>query len=397
MKDGQAWQEIIMQEIEQGQENYISLRRKYHQIPELSMKEYDTTQSIIFDLKQMGIDAVALNPTGVIAYLGPEGGKTIGLRADIDALAVTEDTGLPFQSQRPGCMHACGHDGHIAGLLGAARLLKKWEEKLRIRVKLIFQPSEENTQGAKKMIKDGVMDDVDMIFGLHLFPDIPYGKVSVEAGPRMAQTDRFTLTFYGKGGHAAKPHQCVDATLMAAEFVMSLQTIVSRQLNPVEGAVVTIGSLHSGTQYNIISPQAEISGTCRSFSVDTARTMMNGIKKRAQAIADIYGGDLHIDYDFGGHPPVVNDGDLSRRIREKAEKLMSTTTFAPIPALMLGDDFSWYQEKVPGVYAFVGCGKENTPLYPNHHPKFDINEKALVQAVGLHISAVLSVMDADGE
>lgn len=382
------WQKEAWEEIKENKDRYASIRRRYHQIPELSWKEYDTTDVICTDLEELGIEPIRLDPTGVTAYIGPRDRKTIALRADIDALAVTEETGLCFQSTREGCMHACGHDGHIAGLLGVASFLKKWEDQLPVCVKLIFQPSEENAQGAKHIIEDGILEDVDAIFGLHLFPDIPYGTVSVEAGPRMAQTDRFFITFDGKGGHAGKPHLCVDSTLMAAEFVMSAQTIVSRQVNPVDSAVVTIGSLHSGTQYNIISPSASIAGTCRSYSEDTARMMMEGLKKRAHAIADTYGGNVTIDYDFGGHPPLINDRLFTSEIREMAQNMMADTTFGQIPALMLGEDFSWYQVNVPGVYAFVGCGKEGEVIYPNHHPKFDFEEKALCQSVGLHIAAV---------
>ncbi|MDO4977711.1 MAG: M20 family metallopeptidase [Eubacteriales bacterium] len=295
--------ENILFELRKKEEEYCKIRRHFHKIPELGLKEYKTTDGICEILESLGIHPIPLEPTGLVAYIGPENAPTIALRADIDALAVTEETGLPYASEHVGYMHACGHDGHLTGLIGAAEYLKKMEEDLTCRVKLIFQPSEENTLGAKTVIAQGVMEDVDAIFGIHLFSDIPYGTISVEPGPRMAQTDRFTITFEGKGGHAGKPHLCVDSTVLAAEFVLAAQTIVSRQVNPVDAAVVTIGSLHSGTQYNIISPKAVLEGTCRSFHIETARLLKESIERKASAIAMSYGAEFSIDYDFGSHPP----------------------------------------------------------------------------------------------
>lgn len=387
-------EEILIQKIKQKKEKLVNVRRQFHRIPELGFEEKKTTELICETLCQMGIKPIRLEPTGVIAYLGPESGMTVGLRADIDGLPVKECTGNSFQSEYPGRMHACGHDGHIAGLLGAAEILKEIEEQLTVRVKLIFQPSEENTLGAKKIIEQGVLDDVDGIFGLHLFSDMETGIISVEAGPRMAQTDRFFIDFIGKGGHAGKPHQCVDATVMAADFVMSVQTIISREIDPSQGAVVTVGSLHSGTQYNIISGKATVEGTCRSFSEKVASHLKEAIEKRAEYIARYYGGEIKIHYDYGSHPPVCNDEIFSDKIRSEAEKMLENRSFAHIPPLMLGEDFSWYQAKIPGVFAFVGCGNPEKEVFPNHHPQFDIDEDALMDAVALHISAVVAAMNS---
>lgn len=387
----------ILQCLSVKEESCIRIRRQLHEIPELGLEEYKTSQYIKDSLKALNIEPISLEPTGVTAYIGPEDAPVLGLRADIDALAITEETGLSFASKEEGKMHACGHDGHMAGLLGAAMVLKEMEEELPVRVKLIFQPSEENTLGAKKIIEGGILEDVDQIFGLHLFSDIPYGTVSIEPGPRMAQTDRFTITFRGVGGHAGKPHLCVDATVMAAEFVMSAQTIVAREVNPAEGAVVTVGSLHSGTQYNIISPAAVLSGTCRSFSVETARKLKLGLERRARAIAGSYGGQVEIDYDFGSHPPVINDAALTQYILESARDFLPEQNFGTIAPIMLGEDFSWYQDQIPGVFAFVGCGKVDGSSYPNHHPKFDIEEKSLYVAAALYLAAVFGNKGTDTE
>lgn len=385
-------QEILKQKINDKNETFVKIRREFHKIPELGFEEKKTTELICKKLKAIGVEPIRLDPTGVIGYIGPQNGITIGLRADIDGLSVKECTGVPFQSENPGKMHACGHDGHIAGLLGAAEILKEMEDQLTVRVKMIFQPSEENTLGAKKIIDQGVLDDVDIIFGLHLFSDMQTGMISIEEGPRMAQTDRFFIDFYGKGGHAGKPHQCVDATVMAADFVMSVQSIVSREVDPAQGAVVTIGSLHSGTQYNIISGKATVEGTCRSFSEEVALHLKEAIEKRADYIARYYGGNVEISYDYGSHPPVYNDSAFSENIQDEAKKLLREQSFAHIPPMMLGEDFSWYQTKVPGVFAFVGCGNPKEETFPNHHPRFDIDEDALKDAVSLHIAAVMAVM-----
>lgn len=377
----------IEAEVKEKKEEYSQIRRKFHQIPELGMEEVKTTEKICRYLEEMGITPYRLEPTGVFAYIGPEKGFTIALRADIDGLPVTEETGLDFASVHLGKMHACGHDGHIAGLLGAAKILKEWEQQLSVRVKLIFQPSEENTLGAAHIIDQGVLSDINVIFGLHLFSDMETGNVSIEKGARMAQTDRFSVTFKGKGGHAGKPHQCVDATVMAADFVMSVQSIVAREIDPAKSAVVTIGSLHSGSQYNIISGEAEAAGTCRSFREEVALHLKEAVEARAHHIAAFYGGKADITYDYGAHPPVNNDPDLTAFIAAEAERVLNRPLCHVAP-LMLGEDFSWYQTKIPGVFAFVGCGNPEKECFPNHHPRFDIDERALVDTVLLHLSAV---------
>lgn len=382
--------EILLRIVEEKKDEYKRMRRLFHRIPELGMEENETTEEICRILNAYAIRPQRLAPTGVVAYIGEEKNCTIALRADIDGLSVTEETGLSFASVHPGKMHACGHDGHIAGLLGAAAVLKEMEKALPVRVKLIFQPSEENTQGASHILKQGVLDDVDYIFGLHLFSDMKRGEISVEPGPRMAQTDRFSVTFKGKGGHAGKPHQCVDAVVMAAEFVLSAQSIVSREIDPAQGAVVTIGSFHGGSQYNVIAQEAVAEGTCRSLQEDVARRLQEAVERRAKHIAAGYGGETFVEYHYGAHPPVINDAHFSRAVCAEAEKLLDRK-FVHIPPLMLGEDFSWYQKRIPGVFAFVGCGKEKGCSYPNHHPCFDLDEDALIDAVCLHLAAVFAV------
>ena len=385
----------IRQEADRVYDRVVSMYHDLHRIPELSLEEYETTEYIRERLKDMGIDSFSVDRTGCVAYIGPEPEKghirTVALRADIDGLPVLEETGLPFASCHEGRMHACGHDGHIAGLLGAAMVLKEMEDELPVRVKLIFQASEENTSGARRLLERGILDDVDEIFGLHLFSDIPTGTISLEEGARMARTEMFEVVFSGRGGHGAKPHLTVDATVMAASFVMDLQTLVSREIDPLDGAVVSIGSFQSGNQYNVISSEAILEGTCRCYTDEISRHLEDGIRRKAESAAASFRGQVRVTYENECHPPVLNDGRLTERIVSFAKNLLDPDKFKTVKPLMLGEDFSWYQTKVPGAFAFVGCGKPGQPVWPNHHGRFAIDEPALKDALILHLSAVLSV------
>ena len=397
---------FIKQEAEKVSDEVLANYRALHRIPELSLQEYETTEYIKEQLKKMSIEPVSLDETGCVAYIGPKPGmgqkkagdstsegsriRTIALRADIDGLPVKEETNCSYASCHERKMHACGHDGHTAALLGAAKVLKSMENSLPVQVKLIFQASEENAEGARRLIRLGVLDDVDEIFGLHFFTDIPTGVISIEEGPRMAQTDRFLVRFTGKGGHAAKPHLAVDATLMAAAFALDVQTLVSREINPIEGAVATIGSFHSGNQYNVISGEAVLEGTCRSFSGQVSGKLEEGIRRKAESVALSYRGEAEIEYKAACHPPVCNDKELTKRIEATAREIFEPERFQPVKPFMGGEDFSWYQTRVPGTFALVGCGKPGETVYSNHHGKFAIHEPFLFDAVLLHLCAVMS-------
>ncbi|MDD3186130.1 MAG: amidohydrolase [Anaerostipes sp.] len=374
----------ITAEVLEIEQELISFRTWLHQCPETAYEEVETTKWIQGKLDSWGISYEKLNPTGLIGTIG-NGKHTIALRADIDALEVTEDTNLPFASKRDGFMHACGHDGHMAILLGAAKILKKHEEELDKKVLLIFQPAEEIALGAKKIVDSGVLDEVEEIFGLHIFSGIEAGKISIEEGPRMAATDWFTIEIEGKAGHAGKPHLCVDATVVAASMVMNLQTIVSRQNNPLDPLVITVGHLESGTARNVISGYAKLEGTARTFSEEVEEKARESIVKTARETGKMYGANVTIDYPKTSHGPLKNDKDMVEKIKKGADKIFDKEDFVHVPPMMLGEDFANYLTQIKGAFAFVGGGGE----YPNHHSKFDMDSKSLLNGLKLMLAYVL--------
>lgn len=355
----------------------IEIRRSLHQWPETGLMEYKTCEYIEAKLIEWGISYVKIEPTGIIAFIGQKEGPVIGLRADMDALPVTEENQVPYCSRRTGYMHACGHDVHTAGLLGAAYGLKQLENRLNGRVKLLFQPAEEICKGANLLLESGYLDDVSSLIGLHIFADMPFGTISMEPGPRMARTDRFEIRLRGRGGHAAKPQQCVDTTVMAAALVMNLQTIVSRRMNPVDAALLTIGSLHSGTQYNIISGEAVLTGTIRSFQNEVADSIIETMGKMVADTAGMYGGEGELITDPTSHPPLINDKKVAEDGADAFSLAVGRECLVSVEKLMLGEDFANYQSKIPSAFGFIGGGKEAETNYPNHHPKFDIDERGI--------------------
>lgn len=367
--------------------NYIiRLRKHFHMHPELGMEEVETAQRIKEELANMEIPFVNVGKTGVIGIIG-KGERVIALRADMDALKIQEKTEVGYRSVNPGIMHACGHDAHMAALLGAASILKKYESELNCTIKLIFQPAEELSLGAKMIADSGHLDGVSGIFGLHIFGDIPVGKISIEEGTRMAASDRFRIQVVGRSGHAGKPHQCVDATLAGAAMVMNIQSIMSREFDPIDSAVVTIGHFTSGTQHNVIAGEALIEGTARTFSNDAATHIERSVRRIALSTATSYGAVAHVEYRRSLHPEVKNEPEITKIARNAAQKLFSNEDMIHVPKMMLGEDFSIYQQRIPGVFAFVGGGNEALGrAYPNHHECFNIDEKACLNAAMLHVA-----------
>lgn len=376
----------IRREVEKRSNYMVRLRKHFHMHPELSMKEVETAKRIREELENMEIPYVRAGETGVIGFVG-HGERVLALRADMDALPVHEKTDVAYQSVNEGIMHACGHDAHMAALLGAADILKTYEKELKCTVKLIFQPSEENCLGAKLICDHGHIDDVDEIFGLHVFGDIPCGQISIQPGPRMAATDIFKIKIIGRSGHAGKPQQCIDATVGAAATIMNLQSIVSREINPLTAAVVTIGHVKSGTVHNIISGEAIIEGTTRTFSHEEGRQIEKSLKRIVTNTAQVYNATAHIDYGRSLHPIVYNDEYVTEKALNAALKIFPSSMIQDIPKMFLGEDFSVYQHRIPGTFAFVGAGNESMGrAYPNHHECFNIDEKAVLHAAALYVA-----------
>lgn len=371
----------IKQEALNIKEEVVLFREALHQCPEIAFQELMTMEYIREHLEEWDISYRLLNPSGIIASIG-SGKSTIALRADIDALQVEEETNLDFTSRNAGYMHACGHDGHAAVLMAAAKILKAHEEELEHRILFVFQPAEETAQGAVSVLETGMLHDIDAIYGLHIFSGIETGRISIEPGPRMAATNWFSIRLTGKAGHAGKPHECVDAVVAASALMMNLQTIVSRSVDPLDSAVITVGKMTVGTARNIIAGEALLEGTVRTFSKRTEVQIGEKITEIAEMTAKMYGAEVSVDYQPSSHPALFNEINVTKKAAKKAAEVFSPDEFIHVPPMMLGEDFANYLEEIDGCFAFVGGGGR----YPNHHSKFDFDEEALVQGVKLMLT-----------
>ncbi len=372
----------------------IDLRREFHTYPETRWQERRTSQRVREELEKMGIPYIMAAELGIVATIkGEQEGKTIGLRADMDALQVQELNDIPYKSKYDGVMHACGHDGHMAMLLGAARVLNEMRGDIKGAVKLIFQPAEEGAQGGKRMIDEGIMEGIDEVFAIHLWSDIPCGTVSVDAGPRMAAADYFKITVKGRGGHGSMPHQGVDAIVAASAIVMNLQSVVSREISPLESAVVSIGSFQSGTGFNVIANEAVLEGTTRCFNPEVRRVLPEIIERIVKNTADSYRATGALDY-IPMTPPVINDALSSQRAEEAITKLFGREALYSFEKIMGAEDYAFYLEKAPGIIAFVGAGnKEKGISFPHHHGRFNIDEDALEIGTALHVQYAMDFLN----
>ena len=353
------------------------IRRKIHQYPELAFKEEKTAELIAKKLKKLGIKyQTGIAETGVVAKLiVDESAPTVAIRADMDALPVTENTGLPYSSKNPGIMHACGHDGHIAIVLGTAAVLK--ENPPEGNVVFIFQPAEEEQGGAKPMIEQGVLDGVDTIFGGHIERHYQVGQIGIKSGIHTSHTDAFVIKITGKGGHAARPHLAIDAVLIASQLVVNLQSIISRQIDPIHPSVITIGYLKSGTVDNVIAEKATLKGTIRTTSEFIRAEIIEKIRKLASSMAILYGAEIKVEMK-PGYPPIVNEERVSKFAVQVAEKLLGKDNTIAIPYPSLGgEDFSYYLQQIPGCFVRYGAAKEGHETASSHSPNFDFDEEAL--------------------
>ncbi|MEK4105393.1 MULTISPECIES: amidohydrolase [Paenibacillus] len=354
------------------EEELIGIRRHLHRHPELSNEEYGTTEYIISLLERAGVRIVEYGlSTGVIAEIGgKKPGSVIALRADIDALPIQEESGVSFVSLYPGKMHACGHDFHTAALMGAAYQLKQREQQLQGTVRLLFQPAEEKAQGAQRIIASGALEDVRAVIGLHNKPDLPVGTIGIKGGPLMAAADGFVIEVQGGSSHAAVPEAGIDPIVAASHIVTAFQSIVSRNVSPLQSAVVSVTQIHSGNSWNIIPEKAVLEGTIRTFDETVRSKVLNRFQEVAVGVAAALGAEATVRW-IEGPPPVINDPSLAALGVESVEALGYR---AIQPELSLaGEDFAFYQRVIPGLFVFVGT--EGSQEW--HHPAFNLDERAL--------------------
>ncbi|WP_338654072.1 amidohydrolase [Sporosarcina psychrophila] len=381
---------MINQKVKDAITNYsdelTALRRKLHSEPELSFEEVKTTAFVCAYLDELGIPYRKTEPTGVIAEIkGAAGGKTVALRGDMDALSVEQlNTHVPYASKIEGKMHACGHDAHTSMLLIAAKALSDVKDELPGNVRLLFQPAEEIAQGAKAMVDQGAMDGVDNVFGIHIWSQMPTHKVSCTPGPSFAAADIFKVHFTGKGGHGAMPQDCIDAALVASSFVMNVQTVVSRTIDPQQAAVLTVGKMEVGTRFNIIAENALIEGTVRTFNQDVRDQIETSISQYAKSVADMYGATAEVEY-IRGTEPVINDEESANLVQQVATEAFGPDVVYDEKPTMGAEDFSFFLDKAPGSFALVGSGNpEKDTEWSHHHGNFDIDEDALITGAELY-------------
>lgn len=378
--------EIIKNAIQENNEEMIEIRRKLHSEPELSWEEVKTSQFVFEYLTDLGIECRKTEPTGVIGNLkGGKDGKTVALRADMDALSVEElNVDLHYKSKEAGKMHACGHDAHTAMLLAAAKALVAVKDEIPGTVRFIFQPAEEVATGAKAMVEQGAVEAVDEVFGIHIWSQSPSGTVACNPGPSFASADIFKVHFKGQGGHGAIPEDCIDAAVIASSFVMNVQSVVSRTIDPQQPAVVTIGKMIVGTRFNIIAENAEIEGTVRCFDAATRDHIEKQLEVYAANTAAIYGGTATVEY-IRGTQAVINGEESAALVQQVASEAFGEGSIYNEKPTMGGEDFSFYLDEVPGSFALVGSGNiEKDTEWAHHHGKFNIDEDAMATGAELY-------------
>ena len=366
----------------------VEIRRYLHQYPELSFKEFKTAQYIADFYEKLGIPyQTNVGGNGVIATLkGGKPGKTVALRADFDALPIQDEKDVPYKSKVAGVMHACGHDGHTASLLLLAKAMKDFQADIPGTIVFLHQHAEELAPGgAKPIIESGALDHVDAVFGTHLWATVPFGEVLTSKDVFMAGADRFEIIIQGQGGHGAAPHETKDAIVIGAELVTQLQQIVSRRIDPLETAVVTVGSFNAGHSFNIIADKAKLIGTVRYLNLDIQTQLIQEMEKIIKGIC--LGNDATYTFDYvKGYPPLVNHEKEAELVLRASKKIKEIHLAKEVVPSMGAEDFTYYLLKKPGAYFFTGAEKDGSP-YPHHHPKFDFDERALPVAAKVLIQA----------
>ncbi len=369
--------------LEKNYEEMIAIRRYLHERPELSFQEVHTPAYIANFYRELGLEVrVGVGGRGVVATLrGGKPGKTVALRADFDALAIQELNDLPYKSKNDGVMHACGHDGHTATLLVLARCLAEMREELTGNIVFIHQHAEELAPGgAKAMIEDGCLEGVDVIFGTHLWAPTPLGTVLVREGAIMAAADRFEIVIQGKGGHGAEPHQAVDAIVTGVQFVTQLQTLISRRINPLHPAVITVGHFEAINPFNVIADTAKLAGTVRTFNEEVREQIIEELELLLKSVCLGAGATYTYNY-YRGYPPVVNHPQETAFVAEIAEEIHEVKKVETCEPFMIGEDFAYYMEHVPGTFFITGAKDPSwETAYPHHHARFNFDERAMLIA-----------------
>ncbi|MEK4029600.1 amidohydrolase [Pseudobacillus sp. FSL P4-0506] len=382
-------------------EDMVQWRRYLHENPELSFQEEKTSQ-FVFDTLQSfgGLEVTRPTKTSVMARLiGSRPGKTLALRADMDALPLQEETSYEFASKNPGIMHACGHDGHTAMLLACAKILSGLKNQIKGEIRFLFQHAEEVPPGgAIEMVEAGVMDGVDMVIGLHLISTMEVGTLAINSGPLHPALGNFDIKILGKGGHGASPHETIDSLTIAAQVVTNLQQIVSRNIDPFETVALSITKIHGGAvegdmAYNVIPDALELGGTVRCFNEELLHSIPALMERIIKGITDAHGANYQFSYKQGYHP-VVNDQQIASLVEEALIEAFGAEAVHKAKPIMPGEDFSEYLQKAPGAYFYIGAGNETKGItYPHHHPRFAIDEEALPIGVQAFLHAVFKLLD----
>lgn len=386
----------ILEEARELNDWLVNIRRDFHRNPELGLEEIRTQKKVMEYLDSLGIENKKIAKTGVLGIIrGKKQGKTLALRADMDALPIEDGKDLPYKSTIPGKMHACGHDAHTTILLGAARLLKRREEELSGNVKLFFQPAEETVGGAKPMIEEGAMDNpkVHGVFGLHVAPHIPVGKIGIRYGKMNASSDTINITIRGNSSHGAYPHRGIDAIMISASVISSLQTIVSRNMDPLNSAVISLGTIKGGSQDNIIADKVEIRGTLRTLDPETREKTKKRIEKIVSKTAQALDGIGEVEWEEG-YIALINNDDMVDIVKASGEDILGKNKVHTLTNPSLGvEDFSYFAQAAPGAFFRLGCKEKDSPMKEAHHPLFDIDEGCLAIGTAIQVNNALSFLN----
>lgn len=382
----------IQEKINQFYPKVVEWRRYFHQHPELSYKEQKTSERIADFLESLDLqvkkNVAGFGVTGLL--IGEQPGPTIALRADMDALPIQDKKQCEYRSQVPGVMHACGHDGHMSILMGTAAILSQMKKRIKGNILFLFQPAEEVPPGgAKKMVEAGVLEGVDAIYGIHLWTPLPLGTIGIAKELVMGNSDQFQVEIYGKGGHGGLPHQAVDSIVIASQIVCQLQSIVSRQIDPIESGVITVGQIEGGRAFNVVAERARLIGTTRSFDPQVREYLLERIEQVVKSVCQAYGASYKYDVLYG-YPAVINDPKKAERVWQIAKKHLKGIEVQTMKPMMTGEDFAYYLQEKPGVFCYVGAGNAEREMdYPHHHPRFDFDEAAMKTAMELFIQIAL--------